>query len=165
MAIKTQGTKLFMLDPDDCNTIIAVDCVVSMSGLNAPRDQIESTCLEDAAKTFLPGNATPGQLSATIYFDPSSESHGRIVELWQAGTKMEMAIGESDGDKDSNGDMEEPTADSNCLFDLPDTRSWLVLHDAYIADVSHDFPLNGIRSATVAIQQSGFYDFIPKSAT
>lgn len=157
MAIKTQGTHIYIVDPDETEpVVITVQCAISASGLNAARDQLESTCLESSARTYEPGLATPGQMSMTLNFDPSYASHTRIYELWQAGTKFELAIGLSDGtaaaDVDSDGE-----------FDLPTSRSFFVCHDAYFADVPIDLALNALVTANVSIQLSGFPDLFEKA--
>lgn len=165
MPVKTQGTQLYLLDPDDCSTVINVGCVTAISGIEATRDQLESTCLESPARTYEAGLATPGQASFTINFDPKDETHQRIIELYKAGTKFELAIGYGDGVKDSNGDMDAPLAGTDCLFNLPDTRSWLILHQVFFANVPQDFALNALVTANVSVQLSDFYDIVPRTAT
>lgn len=158
MAIKTQGTNLYILDPDDCTTIIEVGCVTAIDGIEATRDQLDSTCLDSPARTFEPGLATPGQMTFTINFDPADLSHIDVYNLWKAGTKFEMAIGYSDG-------TEAPTAGTGCLFNLPDTRSFLVLHDSFISNVPQSLALNALVNANVAVQLSGFPDLFRKTAS
>jgi len=165
MALKTQFSELYILDPDDCSTVITVGCVTSLDGIEATRDQLETTCLDSAARTYEAGMATPGQMTFTINFDPTDDSHVRVYELWQAGTKFEMALGLSDGDRDSSGAMEAPTADSNCLFDLPGTRSWIVMHNSFISNVPLSLALNALVSANVTVQLSDFPSLVQKSAS
>lgn len=165
MAIKTQGTELYILDPDDCVTVIEVGCVTAIDGISATRDQLESTCLDSLARTYEAGMATPGAMTFTINFDPSETTHNRVYELWRAGTKFEMALGYSDGIKDSNEQMDAPTAGSDCLFDLPDTRSFLVMHDSFISNVPQTWALNALVTANVSVQLSGFPELIRRTAS
>lgn len=157
--MKTQGTKLFFIDPSASGgpEMVAIDCVTNADGAEAPRDQIESTCLENEARTYEPGMPTPGQLTLGLNFDPSTASHKRIYDLWRAGTKIEMALGYSDG-------TDVPDLDSDDLFDLPTTRSFLVFHDAYFANVPQSFALNALVTANVTVQLSGFPDLFVKEA-
>lgn len=164
MAMKTQGTQLYIIDPDT-NEVMNIRCTTNISGITAARDQLESTCLESEARTYEAGMPTPGQMSFSLYFDPKEESHKRIYELWRDGLKMEMAIGYSDGDKDSNGLMSAPGVDSNNLFNLPDDRSWLVLHQSYFADVPQELALNALVTANVTVQLSGFPDVFEKASS
>lgn len=164
MPLKTQGTQLFIIDPDNCS-VMEIACVTSIDGIAATRDQLESTCLDSAARTYEAGMATPGQMSFTINFDPSEASHNRVYELWQAGTKFEMALGYSDGILDSNGDMEAPIVDSDCLFDLPDSRTFLVMHDSFFANVPQTLALNALVTANVSVQLSGFPDIFRRTAS
>ncbi len=158
MPLKTQGTQLFIIDPDASGgpAVLQIGCVTSIDGIEATRDQNESTCLDSEARTYEPGLATPGQATFGINFDPADASHIRVFELWQAGTKFEMALGYSDGTAPPNG------VDSAGLFDLPTTRSWLVMHNAYFANVPQNLALNALVTANVAVQLSGFPDIFVK---
>lgn len=159
MALKTQKTNLFLIDPDATGgpEVLQVGCVISIDGIEATRDQLETTCMEGEARTYEPGMPTPGQMTFGINFDPSDDSHVRVYELWRSGTKFEMAIGYSDG-------TASPSVDTDGLFDLPATRSWLVMHDSYIANVPQTLQLNALVNANVAVQLSGFPDLVRKSA-
>lgn len=148
MAMKTQGTKLYLIDPAD-HSLLAIPCAISISGISAQRDQLETTCLEDPARTYEAGLATPGQASFTLHFDPKEDAHKRVYELWVSGDKFELALGYSDG-------TAPPTVDTDHLFNLPTTRSWIVMHDAYFADVPQELALNALVTANVSVQLSGF---------
>lgn len=146
MAIKTQGTQLFFIDPEDFS-VVTVGCVTSITGLTAARDQIETTCLDSAARTYEAGMATPGAAQFSINFDTSDASHNRLHELYVAGTKVDWALGWSDG-------TAAPTSDSTA-FTLPTTRSWIEFN-GYISDLPFDFALNTVVTSNVAIQVSDF---------
>ncbi len=96
MAIKTQGTQLYFIDPDSF-AVVTVGCVTTITGLTAARDQIETTCLDSDARTYEAGMATPGAASFTINFDTSDVSHVRAHELYREGVKLDWVIGWSDG--------------------------------------------------------------------
>lgn len=151
MALKTQGTQVYIIDPDPTGgpEVLAIDCVISLDGLNAARDQLESTCLESEARTYEPGMPTPGQVTAQLNFDPSNDSHVRIYELWRAGTKFDIAIGLSDG-------TAPPDLDSFDAFEFPTSRSFFSSNDAFFADVPLSFQLNALLTANTTIQLSGF---------
>jgi len=153
MAIKTQGTQLFFIDPSG-DIVTTVGCVTTMTGLTAARDQIETTCLDSAARTYEAGMATPGAASFTINFDTSDASHTRLHELYVAGTKVEWALGWSDG-------TDAPTNDSS-LWTLPATRSWITFN-GYISDLPFDFALNAVVTSNVSIQVSDFPLLTPKT--
>lgn len=155
--IKTQGTHVYIIDPDATGgpEIMQIECAISVDGIGGARDQIDSTCLESPARTFEAGLATPGTSTIGLNFDPSSDSHVRLFNLWKAGTKFEMAIGYSDG-------TAPPTLDTAGDFDFPTTRSFLALHDTFVADFPQNFALNALVTANVAFQLSGFPDLFPK---
>lgn len=154
MAVKTQGTELYFADPAD-NSIVKVGCVTTISGLTAARDQIETTCLDSAARTYEAGMATPGAATFGINFDPSDASHVRLHELYVAGTKVNWALAWSDG-------TAPPTATTDADFDLPATRTCITFN-GYISDLPFDFALNAVVASTVSIQVSDFPILVPKA--
>lgn len=146
MAIKTQGTRLYCIDPAD-DSILAVGCITTLDGVDTTNEQIETTCLEADARTYMAGLATPGQASFGINFDPADDSHARLHALKVAGTTLLWAIGFSDG-------TAPPTADTGGTFDLPTTRSWLRF-EGFMTSYPFSFAPNSVVQSTVAIQISG----------
>jgi hypothetical protein len=143
---KTQGTQLYFIDPEDFS-VVTVGCVTSLTGLTAARDQIETTCLDSTARTYVAGMATPGAAQFTINFDPSDSSHVRLHELYVEGLDLDFALGWSDG-------TAAPTSDSTA-FTTPTTRTW-ILFSGFISDLPFDFALNTVVTSNVSIQVSGF---------
>jgi hypothetical protein len=146
MALKTQGTQLYFIDPDTF-AVTVVGCVTALTGLTAARDQIETTCLDSTARTYVAGMATPGAAQFTINFDPSDSSHVRLHELYVEGVDLDFALGWSDG-------TAAPTSDSTA-FTTPTTRTW-ILFSGFISDLPFDFALNTVVTSNVSIQVSGF---------
>jgi hypothetical protein len=146
MALKTQGTQLYFIDPDTF-AVTVVGCVTALTGLTAARDQIETTCLDSTARTYVAGMATPGAAQFTINFDPSDSSHVRLHELYVDGVDLDFALGWSDG-------TAAPTSDSTA-FTTPTTRTW-ILFSGFISDLPFDFALNTVVTSNVSIQVSGF---------
>lgn len=153
MAVKTQGTQLYFIDPAD-SSVVAVQCSTGISGFSAPRDQIETTCLEADSRSYEPGMRTPGAITLNLNFDPASASHLRIHELYVSGERsIEFALGWSDG-------VAPPTVTSNA-FVLPTTRTFSVFN-GYFADVPQEFALSAVVTAAVSIQVSGDIEIVPK---
>lgn len=146
MAIKTQGTYLYTIDPDD-ESLITVACVTSIDGIDTTNEQIETTCLESLARTYLAGLATPGTASFGINFDTSESTHTRIHQLKVAGTTLTWAIGFSDG-------TAAPTVDSGGTFDLATSRSW-IRFEGFMTSFPFSFAQNAVVQSTVGIQVSG----------
>lgn len=151
MAVKTQGTQLFVIDPDATGgcEILTIECATALSGLGAPREQIETTCLEDDARSYVGGLATPGQLTVTVNFDPDNESHYRLYELWKDNVDFTFAIG-------FGPETAVPTIDSNCDFELPTTRTYITAA-GYVTDLPLEAALNAVWTAAIPIQVSGEY--------
>jgi len=146
MASKTQGVQLYTVDPED-SSVLVVGCVISIDGIDTTLDQIETTCLSSAARTYEAGLATPGSASFGINFDPSDASHVRLHELKVAGTTLPWAVGFSDG-------TAPPTVDSDGDFVLPTTRSWIDF-EGFMNSYPFSFALNAVVTSTVGIQISG----------
>lgn len=160
MAVKTQFTNLYFIDPEASGgpAVIAVECATSISGIGGTRDQIDTTCLESPARQFEAGLIAPGTMTVNINADPSNESHVRLHELYEAGTKFDIALGWSDGDS-------VPTLDSADEFDLPTDRTFLLLEQAYVSDFPFDFTLNAVVTSALTIQLSGLSSWVVKTTS
>ena len=161
MSIFAQGSELYFIDPDT-KEVVKVQCPTGFTPGGAPADQLEDTCIDDTTKTYKKGLRTPGSATINLMADPKYASHVRLYELYaddsDENTDIQFAIGWSDG----KGIV--PTADSNGLFVLPTTRTWLTFA-GYISDFPFDFQANTLVSVAMTVQQSGLSAFIPKVIT
>lgn len=155
MARKTQGTHLYTIDPAN-DQILTVGCVINIDGIDTTIEQIETTCLENSARTYESGLATPGAATFQINFDPADNSHVRLHQLKVAGTTLAWAVGFSDG-------TAPPTFDTNGEFHLPATRSWIVF-DGFMNSYPFSFALNSVVQSNVGIQISGEPEIVRKTA-
>lgn len=161
MAIKTQGTQLWTIDPDT-NELLVVGCVTSIDGIDTTLDQIETTCLEALARTYEAGLATPGTATFGINTDPSDPVHVRLHQLKTGGITLPWAIGWSDGPKNAQGEPTAfPTVDSSGDFVLPDTRSWIT-YLGFMNSYPFSFAQNSVVQSNIGIQVSGEPQLIPK---
>jgi hypothetical protein len=154
--VKTQGTQLYVVDPED-DSILRISCVTSVDGIDSSIDQNETTCLEDTARTYEAGLATPGTATFGIRPDPADNSHKRLYELKQAGTSLKWALGWSDG-----VNVAPTSVDSNGNFNLPTTRSWLTF-DGFMNAFPFSFAQNSQVESTIGIQVSGDPTWISKA--
>jgi hypothetical protein len=154
MAVVTRGTQLYYMTPP--TTVTALACPTSITGLDAPREQIETTCLEDTARSYEAGLATPGAASVTVQFDPSEPSHIDLYDMWVNGDPPgKWAIGWSDGTAAPTAALGEWT--------FPTSRTYTEF-EATINSVPMDFQLNAVVTSTVPMQISGLPTLHPKSA-
>lgn len=156
MAVKTQGTQLFILDPEASGgcEILTIQCTTALSGLGAAREQIEVTCMENDAREYVGGLATPGTLTVTVNFDPNNESHYRMYELWKANVDFKFAIGFGPG-------TAPPTVASDCEFNFPTNRTFIEAA-GYVSDLPLEAALNAVWTAAIPIQVSGEYAIFRK---
>lgn len=164
MAVKTQGTSLYFIDPDT-DTVQDVGCVTQIDGIDSSRDQIETTCLTSNDRQYVAGLGTPGTASFTINVDPSNPVHVRMYQLKQRGDVLKWALGWGDGDIDSSGAITMDPPDGVATdgdFDLPSTRSWLKF-DGYLSSFPFSFALNAVVTSAVGIQISGSQEIVAKS--
>ena len=145
MAIKTQGTQVYFIDPDDYS-VVEVTGVTSFNPGGAPFDELETTSLTDTDKTYIPGLRSPTEATIELNFDPTNSSHIQIFSMFTAGTVLEWVAGWAD-------DTTDPTADSDG-FTLPATRTWYRL-TGFVKDCPFDFSVNSIVKSTVTIRKSG----------
>lgn len=149
MARKTQGTQLFTFYPQASSVaVVDVGCVQSIDGIDSVIDQIETTCLADSDRTYLPGLAQPGQASFEINFDPADETHELLFNWKQAQYVLKWALGFS-------GSTAAPGLDlSNLVFAPPTGRSWL-LFEGFMTNFPSNFQQNSVVKSTINLQISG----------
>lgn len=165
MAVKTQGTDLYVIDPDT-DAVLDVGCVTSIDGIDSARDQIETTCLNSGDREYEAGLGTPGTATFGINVDPSNPVHIRLYELKQRGDVLKWALGWGDGPRQPDGTINLPPTgvDSAGDFILPTGRSWLRF-DGYMSSFPFTFALNSVVQSNVGVQISGPQVLIPKVTT
>jgi hypothetical protein len=158
MAVKSQGTDLYALVPST-GEFIDVGCITSLDGIDSSIDQIETTCLNDQARSYESGLATPGTATFGINVDPSDANHIRLHQLKTSGTTLRWAIGwRQQRFIDGLEPKAVPTAvvnsDGDYDFDLPPERAWLVF-DGYMSSYPFTFGQNAVVQSSIGIQISG----------
>lgn len=159
MAVATQGTQLYFIDPDS-GAVTEAGCVTSIDGIDTTVEQIETTCLSALARTYQAGLATPGTATFGINIDPSDASHIRLHQLKVLGTTLQWAVGFADG-------TAAPTATTDSagddVFTLPTSRSWITF-EGFMNSFPFSFQQNSVVQSTIGIQVSGEPTLTPKSA-
>ena len=149
--VKTQGTKLFFVDPltSSVPAIVELACPTGVSGLGGAADQIETTCLNATVdRTFARGLGNPGQVTVPFNLIPTAVSHQLLFELSDSGEIVNFLACLSDGTAVPNA------LDSNDRIVPPNDRTSFGF-DAYIADVNIDIATNEIVRGTLTLQRSG----------
>ena len=158
MSILSQGTNVYVLDPNDGTpAVLKIECATSLSPGGDPADQIEDTCLEAFERSYKAGLRTPGQATMGINADPDNESHLTLYGLSRENPApvLKFAIGWSDG-------TDAPTLNvGEDGFELPATRTWFTFQ-GYISDFPFDFTQNTVVTTEVSIQRSGNSAWIKK---
>jgi hypothetical protein len=160
MSILSQGTNVYVLDPNDGTpAVLKIECATSLSPGGDPADQIEDTCLEAFERSYKAGLRTPGQATMGINADPDNESHLTLYDLSRQNPApvLKFAVGWSDGTDAPTLNAEEDG------FELPNTRTWFTFQ-GYIADFPFDFSQNTLVTTEVSIQRSGNSAWIKKGA-
>lgn len=157
MAIKTQGTQLYIIDPDSTGgpEILNIECAISIDGVGGAREQIEVTCLEDFARAYEAGLITPETMTVTINADSRNPSHVRLHELYVEGTKFDAAIGWGNG-------TASPTLGTDDTMDFPTSRDFIAMYQTYVSNFPFNFSLNAVVTSAVTFQLSGLPTWFPK---
>jgi len=155
--MKTQGTNLYAIDPED-GSLIVVGCPTSIDGIDTSIDQLETTCLNSPARTYEAGLATPGTASFGINIDPKDPSHLRLHQLKTAGTTLKWAVGWAEA-PDTDPTI-ETDSDGAYVFVPNPARSW-ILFEGFMNSFPFSFALNALVTSTVGIQVSGEPELIP----
>lgn len=155
MAIRTQGTDLYAIDPET-EALLTVGCVTSIEGIDTAVEQVETTCLQETARSYIAGLATPGTATFGINTDPSDAAHVRLHQIKIAGLTVKWAIGWADGTADA-------ARDTSGGFVLPTSRSWLTF-EGFMNSYPFSFAQNSVVQSQIGIQVSGEPVLIPKSS-
>lgn len=155
MAIIAQGTQIYFKDPTT-EAFVEVACATTFTPGGAPADQIETTCLSEGERSYMPGLRTPGQASLTINADPNESSHVRLHQMSEENPSptVEWVVGWSDG-------TDAPTVDSSGDTVLSGDRTWFTF-EGYVSDFPFDFAQNTVVTTALTIQRSGGSAWIPK---
>lgn len=156
MALRSQGTELFFVDTytSGVPAVTKLACPTGITGLGGPKDQVDTTCLDDTDRTFLAGLGNPGQVSVPFVLDPNSTSHDVLFDLKEDGAVLNWMVCLSDG-------TDDPTIDSEDDLTAPAARSYLKFA-AYISDVNIDIAGNDVVRGTLTLQRSGTVTYFSK---
>ncbi len=154
MSMKTQGTELYAIDPED-GTVLKVAATTSIDGIDSAVSELDDTTLDDEDRVIKAGIGEPGTASFGINVDTSTPAHVRLFELKQKGTTLKWALGWSDGKGIP------PTAEGG-NFVFPPGRSWLAF-SGHPSAFPFSFALNSFVGSTVGIRLSGALRLIPKT--
>lgn len=153
MAVKTQGTDLYFVDPDT-GEVLSAGCITSIDGIDTTIEQVETTCLNGTSRTYIGGLATPGTATFGLNTDLKDSNHLRLLEIKQSGATVQWAVGWSEAPG------VPPTGYDSNGWDTPTSRSWL-LFEGFMNSFPFSFALNSVVTSTVGIQVSGDVTGIP----
>lgn len=169
MAVKTQGTELYAMDPDT-GEVFDVGCITSIEGIDTTIDQVETTCLNALVRTYEAGLATPGTASFAINTDDRDVNHVKLHQYKTAGKTLHWAIGwreeNANGETVLPGTAPTSVTDSSgdYIFSLPDARAWIVF-EGFMNSFPFSFAQNSVVTSSIGIQVSGEPQFIPRDLT
>lgn len=160
MAIKTQGTEIFVLvgDPSDLTKkiVVEIECPVDFNPGDETPDEIEVTCLSERdSKAFIDGLITPGKGSLLVNLDSKNGSHRLLYNLSKLKSIVKWAIGLSDGETKATVN----TAGTD--FELSKDRTWLTFN-ASVGVFPFDFTANNVVKTNCPLTRSGRGELIWK---
>lgn len=161
MAIKTQGTELFVYDPTT-DLVTNVGCVTSIDGIDSTIAQVDTTCLNDLARTSVGGLAEPGQAAFEIQFDPDNPDHIKLHQAKTATKELLWFVGfrhEVNGIPQVPGPV--PTIEDGIPV-LPPERAWVTFY-GFIQNFPLNFAQNEVVRSPLTVQISGDPLVIPRN--
>jgi hypothetical protein len=146
MAIKTQTTQLFIINPTEPAAVLEVGQVTDIEGIDAPISAVESTTLASDHREYTPGIAEPASATFKVQFDPKDSAQATLHSLRNAGTQLHWAVGFSDGSV-------SPTIDdvSDGFDDTAIARSFIYF-DGFMTTFDFGAAINGVVSSSVGVQ-------------
>lgn len=152
MAVLTQGTHLFVVDPNATGgaAVVRIKKATAFNPGANPADQIEDTDLEETnTRTYLRGLRTPGQGNMTLNADPAEPSHVLLHEMAESDQPVmtDIIVGWADG-------TSAPTIDTEGNLVFPSDRTFYHIN-AYVSDFPFDFQTNALVATEATFQRSG----------
>jgi len=143
--IKSQKTELFWASA--ATTATRAVAITSFSGLGGPRDQIDTSSLDNTEdRTFVSGLGSPSPVTVAFNVHKDEASHTALIALKTAGTVMSWGIYSSDA-------ATAPTAVGSVMQGVADRAS--AIFSGYVSDINVEIGANDIWKGTITIQRSG----------
>lgn len=147
--IKSQGTELYWASGP--TAVKRVVCATSIGGLGGPRDQVDTSCLDNTDDaTYIPGLGRPGPVTVNFNIHKSEIAHEDLLALKAAGTVVSWGIYDS-------STATAPTAVASVMQPVVDRVS--AIFQGYVSDINIDIQGNDIWKGTITIQRSGSIAF------
>lgn len=156
MALKTQGSELYFIDPNASDfPVVRLECPTGITGFGGQADQIDTTCLEDINSRSEPGIFRSGPVTVPFVLRGASEVHAgqeamialrdsRLTTGWFAGLSDGTALPTKDSD---NANLVRPSGRSGFTF------------RGYVSDLTFDIGGNEVVRGTLLIQMDGGFTF------
>lgn len=151
MELKTAGTHLFMLDPDDVVPVVRkFKCPTGIAGITTgTRGRANTTCLDDTdTMQYAATLMDPGAASVPFILDSEDASHQEAFELKKGSRKLLWMACLSDG-------IASPTVAAGAL--VPASDRTCIAFEAYISELDIDIATNEVVRGTMTLQRSGDY--------
>jgi len=146
MAIKSQTTQLFIINPGQTPAVLEVGEVTDIKGIDAPISAVESTTLASDHRTYTPGIAEPATATFSVLFDPKDTAQATLHALRNAGTPLHWAVGFSDGAASPALVTDGDTFDNTAI-----ARSFIYF-DGFMTTFDFGAEINGVVSSSVGVQ-------------
>jgi len=149
MASKTQGGRLYVINPDT-DAVVAITRLTNFNSGDQQASDIDDTDLDDEIYfSKLRGLSEPGAATADINATPGDASHQLLyaLRISTSQTPANFVFGWSDG-------TAAPTVDSNGSFVLPNTRTWYAFA-GFVSNFPFDHSTNAIVKTSLAITKEG----------
>lgn len=158
MAIKTQTTQLYIINPTQTPAVLEVGQVTDIEGIDAPISAVESTTLASDHRTYTPGIAEPASASFSVLFDPADDAQATLHSLRNAGTQLHWAVGFSDGEAPPAIVTDGDTFDNTAI-----ARSF-VYFDGFMTSFDFSAAINGVVASKVGVQLTNRPSLVVASA-
>lgn len=148
MAIKTQGTSLYIVDNTvSTPTLIKFDCPTGITGIGSGnQDEIDTTCLDAETRTFVLGLKDGGEVSVPFIFDASlNPSHKKIFSMVGENTEVIVCLSDGTG---------LPTLNSSHMITPPTGRTSIKFACA-VKQIPFDVATNEVVRSTLPLRVSG----------
>lgn len=143
--IKSQKTELFWASA--ATTATRAVAISSFSGLGGPRDQIDTSNLDNAEdRTFVSGLGSPSPVTVNFNVHADEASHTALLALKTSGAEVSWGIY-------SSHSATAPTAVASVMQSVTTRAS--AIFQGYVSDVNIEIGANDIWKGSITIQRTG----------
>ncbi len=147
MAIKAQGTQLYILDDTDTgNEVTEFPCLTTIGSSSPTRAKIDTTCLTSEGKEYVLGLVDFSSFPVGFIYDPQDAAYAKVRAL-EGGDPVRVVMGLSES--------QDPPTFAGGTFTLPTTRTWVDFNSLIESVDRGEATVDNVFNGTITLAPTG----------